>query len=982
MKHNMKQKIKATENQAPAGLDIEIHLKPIAGGAHSKTLPPNITNIIQLEYATKYLEAIGAQTTRENIDYVLQHLPLSKTTMQHLWTRDLIIIHTAPNKNSDGNEQKELAIDDMGSQTTSSSRKNSVLFENTKSSHTQSYSSTSKGDDISDDFNFTNYRIKPIDTNASSHNNYNAANTPNNINSSKSQKNETAKQKNDLRNKASLDPNSLFKPLVQVLKANPSMAATFRGMLKPPSYGQEDILQPVKVFVACLGDYVPSIKSDKKGNLFKTVRRVLLSASCVRLYGLLTHFCYWNIIHPAARSTIKDMIDSNITVAKGYNNNPIGTTPSKSALCSHHSPQHVQQHHVRIHTPVLSSFESTHSHASQSSSSHSHHPTTTTTGNLVTVAAILEVDSDGNLIDKHPHDTSLSHHSPFHTSHHNANNKNDMNSNNNKVLQDRANLPAVLRQSKHERDSQLQAVSEFISESIEKTSNMLTAQSSPSVRHNSQHTVEQIFNDVTKEELPDADHHNNYNIDELNEIFIDNSDEIGGDHVMFLDRVDNINGMGSPHSSHSYKAATASIASEASLSNSEKEQLFLQLEYCLVKIFQQLGNKKMFLVAGRQAMVSCCHFVVDDIMTSLYPWFSSLPSDQEVTATTPATTASGRQVAVTAQEATLESIREINIRLRRLVHHGLSDFIDPTRLYTSPVLMSALIGSSKISMANPHAMGRSKYYTTSTAIKATLSDCRSDKAKRFFGKSQSLHVSLPGVNNGDPHLNGPPSEDNMEQSSATLFTPQKHKPLNFKRLFNDQPTANYFPKTPSQRPSTTERPTSPPEIVKNTEIIEQILQKKLSISTLPPPTRAQTAPTRIEPIPRSCNSNFSHRSCQDTNGMSDFGGLFAQGGDDSNNYFSESKKLSPKLRATTTGGLNNNNSSNRQQQQQHVEDNEDASQMSDLRSLAFNPRSEQQISLKAKALLMNMVVNKATTVYSKQMSSRQSRSRTSLLEGL
>jgi len=43
----------------PAGLDIEIHLKPIAGGAHSKTLPPNITNIIQLEYATKYLEAIG-----------------------------------------------------------------------------------------------------------------------------------------------------------------------------------------------------------------------------------------------------------------------------------------------------------------------------------------------------------------------------------------------------------------------------------------------------------------------------------------------------------------------------------------------------------------------------------------------------------------------------------------------------------------------------------------------------------------------------------------------------------------------------------------------------------------------------------------------------------------------------------------------------------------------------------------------------------
>jgi len=352
-----------------------------------------------------------------------------------------------------------------------------------------------------------------------------------------------------------------------------------------------------------------------------------------------------------------------------------------------------------------------------------------------------------------------------------------------------------------------------------------------------------------------------------------------------------------------------------------------------------------------------------------------------VTATTPATTASGRQVAVNAQEAILENIREINIRLRRLVHHGLSDFIDPTRLYTSPVLMSALIGSSKISMANPHAMGRSKYYTTSTAIKATLSDCRSDKAKRFFGKSQSLHVSLPGVNNGDPHLHGPPSDENLEQTSATqLVTPQKHKPLNFKRLFDDQPTANYFPKNPQQRP-VLERPSSPPEIVKNTEIIEQILQKKLSISTLPPPSRAQTAPTRVGPIPRSASSTLSNRN-QD-NGMSDFNGLFAES-DRNNNYFND--KMSPQpsttaiRRAATTGGLNTTG------QHHHVEDTavliEDASQMSDLRSLAFNPRSEQQISLKAKALLMNMVVNKATTVYSKQMSSRQSRSRTSLLEGL
>ena len=146
-----------------------------------------------------------------------------------------------------------------------------------------------------------------------------------------------------------------------------------------------------------------------------------------------------------------------------------------------------------------------------------------------------------------------------------------------------------------------------------------------------------------------------------------------------------------------------------------------------------------------------------------------------------------------------------------------------------------------------------------------------------------------------------------------------------------------------QRPIV-ERPASPPEIVKNTEMIEQILQKKLSIATLPPPMRAQTAPTQVGPIPRSASSNVGKRS-QD-NGMSDFGALFA-GGD---NYFND-KKLSPqpssltsRIRAATTGGLNNNNG------QHLLEDTEDTSQISDMRSLAFNPRSEQQISLKVSKL--------------------------------
>jgi len=137
---------------------------------------------------------------------------------------------------SDGNEQKELVIDDMGSQTTSSSRKNSVLFENTKSSHTQSYGTSSKSDEISEDFSFPNYQMKSIDTTNVPSNPYSSSSiiTPSNKNLSSYKKNEFAKHKNEMRSKVSLDPNSLFKPLVQVLKANPTLAATFRGMLKPP----------------------------------------------------------------------------------------------------------------------------------------------------------------------------------------------------------------------------------------------------------------------------------------------------------------------------------------------------------------------------------------------------------------------------------------------------------------------------------------------------------------------------------------------------------------------------------------------------------------------------------------------------------------------------------------------------------------------------------------------------------------------------
>ena len=66
-------------------------------------------------------------------------------------------------------------------------------------------------------------------------------------------------------------------------------------------------------------------------------------------------------------------------------------------------------------------------------------------------------------------------------------------------------------------------------------------------------------------------------------------------------------------------------------------------------------------------------------------------------------------------------------------------------------------------------------------------------------------------------------------------------PLNFKSLFSDQPAADYYPVSPWSRPAT--RPgTIPSDYEQNANTVGRILEKKIDISALPPPTRLNTAP--------------------------------------------------------------------------------------------------------------------------------------------
>ena len=67
-------------------------------------------------------------------------------------------------------------------------------------------------------------------------------------------------------------------------------------------------------------------------------------------------------------------------------------------------------------------------------------------------------------------------------------------------------------------------------------------------------------------------------------------------------------------------------------------------------------------------------------------------------------------------------------------------------------------------------------------------------------------------------------------------------PLNFKALFSDQPAADYFPVTPWSRPAT-RAGTVPSDFEMNASAVNRVLEKKVDISSLPPPTRLNTAPS-------------------------------------------------------------------------------------------------------------------------------------------
>jgi hypothetical protein len=100
---------------------------------------------------------------------------------------------------------------------------------------------------------------------------------------------------------------NLSEPLYYIAKEDKSKAEKFRALLRSPRFDRDDMLCSVHNFIGALADYVPSIKNGDTFTIFKSIKIFLSCSESTRLYGLLIHFAYWNVIHPTARQTMRTL---------------------------------------------------------------------------------------------------------------------------------------------------------------------------------------------------------------------------------------------------------------------------------------------------------------------------------------------------------------------------------------------------------------------------------------------------------------------------------------------------------------------------------------------------------------------------------------------------------------------------------------------------------------------------------------------------
>lgn len=217
----------------------------------------------------------------------------------------------------------------------------------------------------------------------------------------------------------------------------------------------------------------------------------------------------------------------------------------------------------------------------------------------------------------------------------------------------------------------------------------------------------------------------------------------------------------------SSEAENISLSSTTSLEPAEKESLFLQLQQCFTSLQKKLGYNYFALTSGYQALIACCHYVVDEILTIVYPWLLSKYDNPKK---------SRSKINVNDTDSTNQEISHVNnmtenilfndkinnssdnrnnddknllnlrLQIRRLLHQAISDVIDPSRIYTSTMIAASKVDTHKEIRRNKCDL--SQYYCTSVSTRAVFSDSTDPNLRKFLSSGASnVYIPVPGINN-------------------------------------------------------------------------------------------------------------------------------------------------------------------------------------------------------------------------------------------
>ncbi len=195
---------------------------------------------------------------------------------------------------------------------------------------------------------------------------------------------------------------------------------------------------------------------------------------------------------------------------------------------------------------------------------------------------------------------------------------------------------------------------------------------------------------------------------------------------------------------------------EASMDGKEKEKLFLEVQEAMLVVKRKIGTTKKAVVTSLQSLVCLCHYLVDDMLTILYPWFDSFEPITfkqrqkkqrkilELSKTEELPPFTDKELMLHAMEDEDRARKCILAKkVRRLVHQAIAELVDPSRTFTQHLLISNYVGTDQVSLTKNTS--RARFYNTSVAVRSVLGDATSDASRRFMKYSEPVHLPVPGV---------------------------------------------------------------------------------------------------------------------------------------------------------------------------------------------------------------------------------------------